>query len=137
MDNEYKIIDDFQVGEYRVLQLDRSFNSFYAKSVIIDGQTYEYTINSVKSWVVIKSSDVFNGKIAVFVLDPTDHMNDKKKCACCGKETLDADSTYDICPVCGWENDELQEDDPDLHGGANKMSLNEAKRAYKEGRKVK
>ena len=43
---------------------------------------------------------------------------------------------FDICPVCGWENDGVQNDMPDYKGGANKMSLNEAREAYKQGRKV-
>ena len=63
-------------------------------------------------------------------------MVQNKKCACCERETLTAGSIYEICPVCGWEDDELQNEEPDFAGGANDMSLNEAKQAYKEGRKV-
>ena len=44
---------------------------------------------------------------------------------------------YDICGVCSWENDPIQLNNPDFQGGANQMSLNEAKRAYREGRKVR
>ena len=43
---------------------------------------------------------------------------------------------YDICDICLWENDPIQLDEPDLEGGANQMSLNEARQAYHEGRKV-
>ena len=59
-------------------------------------------------------------------------------CPCCGSLTLDEEppGTYEICPVCGWEDDPVQFDDPDYAGGANTMSLNEAKKAYHEGRKV-
>lgn len=35
-----------------------------------------------------------------------------------------------------WENDGLQNHNPDYAGGANKMSLNEARKAYKAGKKV-
>ncbi|MCA9278176.1 MAG: hypothetical protein KDA34_03615 [Phycisphaerales bacterium] len=31
--------------------------------------------------------------------------------------------SYDICPVCGWEDDPAQFVDPDLAGGANSVSL--------------
>ena len=55
------------------------------------------------------------------------------KCPCCGKQYLDE---YSICAVCGWEHDPIQRDHPDLEGGANKMSLNEAREAYKAGKKV-
>jgi len=43
---------------------------------------------------------------------------------------------YDICEVCGWQDDNVQNNDPDYRGGANTMSLNEAKEAYREGEKM-
>ena len=33
--------------------------------------------------------------------------------------------TYEICAICGWEDDPVQCDDPDYRGGANHPSLNE------------
>lgn len=56
-------------------------------------------------------------------------------CACCGSiEVPKGEAGYFyICNVCGWENDLVQNDDPDYDGGANKMNLNEAKEAYKKG----
>lgn len=39
---------------------------------------------------------------------------------------------YDICPFCGWENDPIQLSNPDRKGGANRESLNEAKKLYAE-----
>lgn len=56
------------------------------------------------------------------------------KCPVCGKTYL---YEYEICPVCGWENDPIQMDKPDLEGGANRMSLNQAITAYKKGEKLK
>jgi anaerobic ribonucleoside-triphosphate reductase len=50
-----------------------------------------------------------------------------KKCACCGFLTLPEDSLFEICPICGWQDDPVQNDDPDYSGGANSQSLN----AYK------
>lgn len=55
------------------------------------------------------------------------------KCPVCGKTYL---YEYEICPVCGWENDPIQMDKPDLEGGANRMSLNQAITAYKKGEKL-
>jgi hypothetical protein len=43
--------------------------------------------------------------------------------------------SYEICD-CGWQNDPIQTKDPDFKGGANRMSLNEAKVAYKKGRPI-
>ena len=51
----------------------------------------------------------------------------KFACPCCGFLTL-TDRTYwsfEICPVCFWENDPLQEEDPLYRGGANGISLTE------------
>ncbi len=61
------------------------------------------------------------------------------ECPCCGSKEVPAgeDGLYYICTKCGWENDEIQRDNPDYEGGANEMSLNEARKAFKEGRKVK
>ena len=59
-----------------------------------------------------------------------------EKCKCCGKNTLSVDSLFDICENCGWQDDAVQNDNPDYKGGANQMSLNEAKEAYKKGEKV-
>ncbi|MDR2610017.1 MAG: hypothetical protein LBC58_01010 [Clostridiales Family XIII bacterium] len=48
-----------------------------------------------------------------------------KSCVCCGFPTLPEDSLFEICPICGWQDDPVQNDDPDYAGGANKESLNE------------
>ena len=53
-----------------------------------------------------------------------------KKCKCCGKHNLDNDSLYEICPICNWESDPVQEANPDLEGGANELSLNQFKEKY-------
>lgn len=64
-------------------------------------------------------------------------MAKNKKCACCGEYSLSPDSIFEICPVCGWEDDEVQNDNPSLQGGANEMSLEEAKQAFHSGKPVK
>jgi hypothetical protein len=40
--------------------------------------------------------------------------------------------SYEICPVCFWEDDLVQNEDPSYAGGANQVSLNEARRNYIE-----
>ena len=55
------------------------------------------------------------------------------KCTCCGKASV---GEYEICPVCGWENDPVQTSHPSTARGANKMTLDEAKRAFAAGQPV-
>ncbi|MGU5723007.1 CPCC family cysteine-rich protein [Aeromonas hydrophila] len=38
--------------------------------------------------------------------------------------------TFDICELCGWEDDLVQNSDPDYEGGANVSSLREAQHAF-------
>ncbi len=52
-------------------------------------------------------------------------------CPCCGYKTLAADGFFEICPVCFWEHDPVQYDDPTYAGGANTESLEEARRNFR------
>ncbi len=51
------------------------------------------------------------------------------KCLCCSFYTFTEkpNGNYDICPVCFWEGDPIQLDDPEYKGGENHVSLNQAK----------
>lgn len=55
-------------------------------------------------------------------------------CSCCGFLTLPKPppGTFWICPVCDWEDDNIQFRDPNYEGGANKVSLAQARRNYAE-----
>lgn len=57
----------------------------------------------------------------------------KIPCPVCGKRQV---GEYDICGICNWENDPIQLQHPDICG-ANKMTLTEAREAYKNGQPVK
>lgn len=57
-------------------------------------------------------------------------------CPVCGKYNFKMFGNYDVCPVCNWENDDAQYDNPDETGCANQMSLNQAREAWKKGEKV-
>ena len=54
---------------------------------------------------------------------------EKMKCACCGIGEVEEE--YDICPVCGWEKDNVQEQFVGFRGGANRLCLAEAREAYR------
>ena len=58
--------------------------------------------------------------------EPTPH-----KCPVCGEYMFEDEMSYDICPVCGWEDDDYFEG-----GGANDMSLNEAIDDFKNKRHI-
>jgi hypothetical protein len=59
---------------------------------------------------------------------------EKYKCVCCGNRTIDSEppGTFEICPECYWEDDNVQFDDPDYDGGANEISLNKARENFKK-----
>ena len=53
-------------------------------------------------------------------------------CRCCGKLTIEERDDHEICEVCGWEDDQYQNEHPERGGGANVVSLNEAPRNVAE-----
>jgi len=58
----------------------------------------------------------------------------RKQCPCCGYYTVDNDDEVivDICEVCFWQYDAVKHDRPDSPGGANGISLNEARGNYRK-----
>ncbi|MBQ8908743.1 MAG: hypothetical protein IJY90_00420 [Clostridia bacterium] len=54
------------------------------------------------------------------------------KCKVCGMGNIE--QSYDICQFCGWEDDDIQNEQPDYMGGANHMSLNQYKKFWKENK---
>ncbi|KQN97049.1 CPCC family cysteine-rich protein [Paenibacillus sp. Leaf72] len=61
-------------------------------------------------------------------------MTEKYSCPCCKYLTLSEEppGTFEICPVCYWEDDNLQYAEPDRVGGANSICLREAKSNFKD-----
>ena len=60
----------------------------------------------------------------------------KHLCPVCGMYEFSHMGSYEVCEVCGWEDDWVQLDDPDYTGGANRLSLNQFRKAWKEGQKA-
>ena len=51
-----------------------------------------------------------------------------RDCPCCdAQKVFMGQSTYQICEICGWEDDPFQEQNPDVAGGANAAGLHQAK----------
>ncbi|MDR0969552.1 MAG: hypothetical protein LBM67_03320 [Lentimicrobiaceae bacterium] len=59
-------------------------------------------------------------------------MNEKFFCPCCGYDTLNEEppGTALICPICFWEDDYEQYNNPDRKRGANTVSLRQAKQNF-------
>jgi len=53
-------------------------------------------------------------------------------CPCCGKHHFENANFYEICPVCGWQDDLLQRVRPEYEGGANPKSLNQYKAEFEK-----
>ena len=52
-------------------------------------------------------------------------------CPCCGHLTMgEPPGSFDICPVCFWEDDAIQLRWPDYAGGANGPSLVDAQQSF-------
>jgi Cysteine-rich CPCC len=43
---------------------------------------------------------------------------------------IDSPGRFDICPICGWEDDPIQRDALSYRGGGNDVSLLEARANY-------
>ena len=54
------------------------------------------------------------------------------KCPVCSEYEYEEDNDFDICDICGWENDGVQLDDPNYRGGANRVCLNEARAKWQK-----
>lgn len=56
-------------------------------------------------------------------------MEEKYYCPCCGYNTLTEEppGTYQLCPICLWEDDREQFNNPDKKTGSNPVSLHQAK----------
>jgi len=54
-------------------------------------------------------------------------------CPCCGYLTIGEEppGTFEICPVCFWEDDNVQFENPNYVGGANSVSLNQARENFR------
>lgn len=57
----------------------------------------------------------------------------KFACPCCVYLTLESEppGSFALCPVCRWEDEPVQFDDPDQPGGANRVSLRQPRENFR------
>ena len=54
-------------------------------------------------------------------------------CQACGNFTISEHGSYDICPVCFWEDDGLYDNPDEIWGGPNKnLSLTQARKNFQD-----
>ena len=56
----------------------------------------------------------------------------KRRCPVCGEFEFVIADDFEVCDICGWEDDGLQLYDPGMFGGANAISLNQAREIWKQ-----
>jgi hypothetical protein len=74
----------------------------------------------------LEPSDATHGSSARTVQEWSERP-DRYPCPCCGFDVfIEGPGSYDICPICGWEDDIVQLRWPDSAGGANRPCLIDA-----------
>lgn len=61
-----------------------------------------------------------------------DIKSEKHKCPVCGQYEFPYHDSFLICPICNWMDDAYQEDFPNEGGCANRHSLNQYRKMWKE-----
>ena len=105
------------------------------------GYQVELPLEGLQKMVPVKCADLIVGRgtdgsgsdlITADVSGGGTDMHLRYRCPCCGFYTLPepAGGKYNICPVCWWEDDPVQMDDEDYEGGANEVSLRQARKNF-------
>ena len=107
--------EDLQPGNpiYRPILLEKMKNSFR-------GATNEYLAQHLSEELGI-AVDGVEGNLPTWL-----------PCPVCAYRTFAVVGDWDICPVCGWTSDPVQEAMPDDPTGANSISLHQARQNYQE-----
>lgn len=90
--------------------------------------TNELSLNDCRKWFQSKIDENQEYDYVEDNYTVTAHM-----CPVCGKYEFENTDSYDICPYCGWEDDELMESEPDKWAGCtNPLCLNDYCKDYQQ-----
>ena len=96
----------------------------------LENQSNEMSLNQYRQWYEKKIKDNPDWEYYQdFIGDPEPH-----ECPVCGEYEFEDVCSYDICPVCGWEDTGF-EDEPDEKPSPYMMSCNERVEWFKQKRK--
>lgn len=88
--------------------------------------TNELSLNDYKKWFEEKIKENPDYDYSQDNYSETPHL-----CPVCGRFEFQDESSFDICPYCGWQDDGLMEDEPDSWAGnSNPLCLNDYKKNY-------
>ena len=86
----------------------------------------KYSLNSFRDLYREKKKTDPSYNYADSTYEPSPHL-----CPVCGKTSFSDYASFEVCPVCGWEDDPVMEDDPnDWAGSANDLCLNDFRKRY-------
>jgi hypothetical protein len=90
---------------------------------IIDRQEIDKIMNHVES---IRQGNAYEGNLI--------EESKFRECVCCENRTIPINSVNHRCSVCGWIDDEHQNNNPDSLDGPNNISLRKAKQIWRKGK---
>ena len=69
MKGTYKIKDEFEVEDKKVLVLDkpRNIDDFDTSNIVADGKKYHYSLTHNREWIIVKTKNLLKGKEIAFV----------------------------------------------------------------------
>ena len=107
------------------------YDLYHIEHPDVPNLTNELSLNDYKKWFQSKIDE--NPK---YDYTEDNYTMAPHICPICGKYEFEDTDSHDICPFCGWEDDELMESEPSEWAGcANPLCLNDYRKDYQ--RKIK